>query len=401
MLYRSTAALATMAVALAVSGTAMADPYADEVISFNRVTTGVVWRNVAINTDADDPDDGSDTLGTPDFSEVVSDFTKLTALGFDGLNTSDTSDDVGGSIVLGFTDNVCLDGPGPDIRLFEGGKNEAAHVEISTDGGQTFTMIGIAGPANNFELDVNGAAAEFQHVRITSADFAGKRDLAGFDFDAIECINSAKPTTPPPPTTKASLESCDLAAGGRGIDVKNVSLSSNGSQLVVKAQFCGPVEEKAYYKVYFDYSREQAHHRRNYGSWYLRRYFKQHDKKHDKKHSKKYGGLDLPVIDPSAPDGPDTLDGNELCQRTWDDRAAYRYGRTWGPGEIELNGDELTLTLDYSELTKGDGVQSGSKVLVWVRSWEYGFRDRAPNVETGDRCARPQFEHEVFAITLD
>ncbi len=200
-----------------------------------------------------------------------------------------------------------------------------------------------------------------------------------------------------------------MASGSAGIDVKNVSLSSDGSQLVVKAQFCGPVEEKAYYKVYLDYSRVQDHHRRNYGSWYLRRYLAKqdgNDNRHggkDKKHrgkDKNHGGWDVPLIDPSAPDGPDTLDGNQLCKMTWDDKASYRNGRAWGPGEIELNGDEMTLTLDYNELTKGDGVQAGSKVLVWVRSWSYPFRDRAPNVETGDYCARPQFENEVFAITL-
>lgn len=386
MLYRSTTALVTLAVAFAVSGTAMADPYADEVISLQRENDPTQRYNTTGDTGLDP---GTDALGAPDFvwgSSTAA--ASMTVLGYN------PDFEAGGNIVLAFTNNVCVDGPGPDIRLYDANDDETAMVEVTTDGGATYTFVGEGFPGS-YDIDLAGSGiASFNQFRVTALNSQTRlTQYAGIDLDAVECLNSADPAPgdppPPPPSDNAALERCDLAAGSAGIDVKNVSLSSDGSNLVVKAQFCGPVEEKAYYKVYFDYTRDQGHHRRNYGSWYLRRYFK------------KYGGLNEPEIDPSAPDGPDTLDGNQLCKRTWDDRAAYKYGRTWGPGEFVISGDELTLTLDYGSLARGDGVAKGSKVLVWVRSWKHGFRDRAPNVETGDRCARPQFDHEVFEITLD
>lgn len=371
------AGLTTFAVVCGAGSAAWADPYADSVVEIKRITPGMLATNTVISTDADDGDDGSDAIGAPDF--VAGDFTKLSALGFDEKGTADPSDDVGGHIVLNFDNNACMDGAGLDIRFSEGGENEAALVEVSNDGGNSYVEIGVAGPQNNFSLDLAGKIEHFNRMRVTSADFEGKLDLAGFDFDAVECLHSVDPLPEPPDTAQAEPDGCDLVGSSRwysrgrrvspldpGIDVEDVKITSDATSIEVTMDLCGELSNRTVYAVYFDYTDRT--------------------------------NLD----DDPADDGPDTLDGNLRCRRTYDHVAYYYRGRERGGifSQTE-NSNQLVATVDYADLDRGAGVTEGSEVLMWIQTRGRGYiRDHVPTTEVGDRCSRPQIEKEVFRITL-
>ncbi len=374
------AGLTTLVVVCGAGSAAWADPYADKVVELKRVTPGMLPDNTRVSTDADDGDAGIDSLGAPDVAS--GNFATVTALGYDPKGTMDPADDLGGHIVLDFTDNACMDGTGPDIRFSEGGNNESAYVAVSNDGGKTYVEIGMVGPASNFELDLAGKIAHFNRMRVTSMDVVGNLDLAGFDFDAVECLNSADPL--PAPTAKAEPDGCDLVGGDRrkrrgrkekdkvrqldaGIDVKDVRVTSDETSIEVTLDLCGEVSDRTAYAVYFDYTDRT--------------------------------NLDN---DP-ADDGPDTLDGNLKCRRTYDHSAYYYRGRERGGifSRSADNSNQLVLTVDYADMNRGAGVGYGSEVLLWIETRGRGhIRDHVPTTEAGDRCSRPQIEKEVIRVIL-
>lgn len=185
--------------AVGFAGTANADPYADEAISLLRVTPGLASNGITIlNTSADDGDNGIDATGAPDWPPgTAARVNKITSLGFDENGTVTTDDDSGGNVVLGFSDNVCLDGAGADVKLYDAWQsqsligNESAMIEVSNNGGISYTDIGDVAPGGGeagYELDLNGAISSFNRVRVTALDWAGQTTLAGFDLDAVECL---------------------------------------------------------------------------------------------------------------------------------------------------------------------------------------------------------------------
>jgi len=372
-----------MLVALTTSNAATADPYADSVVSLNRVISSVPGHS----TDLDDGDDGRDTLGAPDYSGNL--WNTLTSLGYDAA----TGD--GGSIVLAFQDNRCIDGAGADLMIYEGANgqsevgNESMIVEVSDDGGSTFVEVGEVGPgagSTGFEVDLANSTDSMDsidHVRLTSTDFAGATNLIGADVDAVECLNSVADTA-------AYMDGCDLGAGDPGVDVKEVMVSSDGFSIDVSMTLCGPVAERAKYMVAFDYKGEAEKNKHHSWfskySWYKRRHGGRDD---DDDHDNGDTGDTL---------GPDSLNPNARCHNRDDAVATYYRGREYGVGLFTVENDRLTLSVDYGEL----GLASGSEVLIWVKTLDQRrIGDTVPTVESGDRCGRPQVAAEVLPLTLE
>ena len=414
------AALATFAVICGSGGSALADPYADEVVDLKRVTPGKTPKGKRLSTDADDKDNGRDATGKPDWR--YGDFSTVTALGFDARGTSTTSDDEGGTLTLKFTDNMCMDGAGTDLRVYDAYRNssssgnESALIEVSNDGGRTFMVIGEVGPGagtSGFEVDAEDTMAYFSHVRLTALDYAGSINVAGIDVDAVECLN---------PLDKREYayhhDGCDVAAGREGVDVDSITVYSDEFSIYVLMNICDPeaagkarhdkddkykYDKYAKYRVYIDYTGGKGN----------RRWSDDDDRwnddddddrwsdegEHDSKKFKKGKGREKH----RNVGGPDTLAANAKCRDTADSVSIYEpyKQRQSGPGLFEAKGNQLVFEVDYIDLTKGAGVTAGSEVLVWVEA--EGRRhivDTVPTTESGDRCSRPQVASEVLEITL-
>ena len=139
--------------------------FADRAVSYDNNGAGI----------ADDNDNPSEALGPPTNGE--------TYLSLGG----------GGTVVLEFTDNVLVDGPGDDLAVFEiGPQVEAATVAISEDGRNYLTLGRIAGSTATLDIAGRGrAGAAYRFVRITDDIAQGDRSgrTAGADIDAVGTLN--------------------------------------------------------------------------------------------------------------------------------------------------------------------------------------------------------------------
>lgn len=151
--------------------------FADEVFEFRpgKKKSPELWRKPEA------------AVGAPDFRDFEADrlSRKPTFLGL-GAN---------GSVILRFTDNALIDGPGADLYIFEPLNNVTpVSVEVSRDGTNWISL----GPAltTACEIDIGGKGGAggniFHFVRIKDAslpDFADQ--WPGADIDAVGAINSA------------------------------------------------------------------------------------------------------------------------------------------------------------------------------------------------------------------
>ncbi len=101
----------------------------------------------------------------------------------------------GGSVVVRFSDNALVDVPGPDLYVFEIGKEvEATLLEISTNGADWLDVGPIAGATAEIDIadHVKGNGAVYQYIRLTDRNInckAGK--YSGADIDAVGAIGAA------------------------------------------------------------------------------------------------------------------------------------------------------------------------------------------------------------------
>ena len=185
------------------------DPWADEVVEF---VPGSPWSGFGYDFFPDN------VLGPPTPSAAVGPYTP-----------SNSEDEIlslgdGGSITLKFTDNVVVDGPGPDFTVFENvfinlwtGEPfvEAATVSVSQDGERWYTfpydttdLTGLAGvhpvrctlcPTNpdssgGDAFDLAELGLEWiRYVRLTDLGDLWKEGPynGDFDLDAVVAVNSA------------------------------------------------------------------------------------------------------------------------------------------------------------------------------------------------------------------
>ncbi len=154
-------------------------------------------------------------------------------------------------------------------------------------------------------------------------------------------------------------------AGGGGNDIKKVTASSDGTDIMLTVEFCANAVGYTKYIIYMDYK------------------------------------------DPDDLDNdfetnePDTLiDNNTGCLATSDVTKTHgihkQINKDTGPGIIDLAGNVLTYTVSYAEL----GVTSGNDVLLWVATNYIGIHERVPNTDGTDGCTEHQLPEEVISLTL-
>src|SRR5262249_51616106 len=129
----------------------------------------------------------------------------------------------GGELILEFTDNLLIDGPGPDLAVFEVvDAVEPVDVAISVDG-KTWVNVGRVKGATS-TLDIGAFVNpedRFRFVRLTDAKAGLSNDSAwpGADIDAVGAINTIPVRAVPdgfPPSRKdfISLFGMDGVPGG-------------------------------------------------------------------------------------------------------------------------------------------------------------------------------------------
>jgi hypothetical protein len=149
------------------------DPWADAVVSFKPGNPGPRRSK-----------DPRAALGKPDYkgTDDAADEKTFVALGH------------GGELVLEFRDNVLIDGPGPDLVIFEiGPAVEPVDVAISEDG-KKWINVGRAEGAKS-TLDIGPyvrPGQRFRFVKLTDAKagLSNDSDWPGADIDAVGAINS-------------------------------------------------------------------------------------------------------------------------------------------------------------------------------------------------------------------
>lgn len=165
--------------------------FADEVIDYDQ---GVRKDGTNINLDRTDP---TKALGAPQSAGNPFDSPVPTgeffSLGFD--EGTDGTGAEGGWIVVGFEDNVIVDGPGNDLRIWEvtGGNSypvEKVKIEVSQDGSTWFPVVSSVDRDAEADLADSGLAWA-KYVRITDvsnrAEFEDAAD--GYDLDAFSALN--------------------------------------------------------------------------------------------------------------------------------------------------------------------------------------------------------------------
>jgi predicted ribosomally synthesized peptide with SipW-like signal peptide len=116
------------------------------------------------------------------------------SLGFKNGGASD-----GGSIVVEFTDNVIVDGPGNDLKVWEvtGGTYPDEHVkiEVSQDGVTWFTVA--ADLTRDAEADIaSSGLAWAKYIRLTDVTPIGafEPEADAYDLDAFSALNCGVPS---------------------------------------------------------------------------------------------------------------------------------------------------------------------------------------------------------------
>jgi len=148
----------------------VADAFADQVIDYQQGSPG--WADYV---------DPSAALGAPDWA-AEPELSGLVNLG------------IGGHITLAFSNNLAVDGPGPDIRLFGGPDNdESVIVEVSVDG-LTFQSLGNSGEPGSLNLSDAGLRY-VKFIRITDDGSTEQAETgsAGAGLDAVQAVYSIAP----------------------------------------------------------------------------------------------------------------------------------------------------------------------------------------------------------------
>ncbi len=170
--------------------------YADTVVNSNQ---GERKNGTAVTADRDDPLDAlgaPQSLGTPFDNPVVAD--SFFSLGFDE-GEGDGSPTEGGWIIVEFANNIIVDGPGNDLRVWEvtGGTSypvEKVKIEVSQNGVSWFEVT--SSVDRDAEADLAGSGLLWaKYARITDVSPIGPFEATadGYDLDAFSALNCAEP----------------------------------------------------------------------------------------------------------------------------------------------------------------------------------------------------------------
>jgi hypothetical protein len=166
--------------------------FADSVVDSNQ---GERKNGTAVTPDRINP---AFALGAPQSSGASFDnpvvASSFFSLGFDEIPAEDSTPTEGGWIVLEFTDNYIVDGPGNDIRAWEvtGGTSypvEKIKIEVSQNGSAWYVLESSAD--RDAEADLADVGLSWaQYVRITDVSVRSEfEDTAdGYDLDAVSAL---------------------------------------------------------------------------------------------------------------------------------------------------------------------------------------------------------------------
>lgn len=165
--------------------------YADNVISSSQ---GVRKNGTAINADRTDP---NDVLGAPQSTGTPFD-NPVVAGSFFSLGFKNAGATPGGEVVVEYTNNIIVDGPGNDIRVWEvtGGTSypvEKVKIEVSQDGANWFEVTSSVDRDAEADLADSGLTWA-KYIRVTDVSPIGPFEATadGYDLDAISALNCAE-----------------------------------------------------------------------------------------------------------------------------------------------------------------------------------------------------------------
>jgi hypothetical protein len=155
-------------------------------------------------------------------------------------------------------------------------------------------------------------------------------------------------------------------AGGKGNDIKKITASSDGINIIIIVELCVNAEVNTKYSIRID-----------------------HQDPND-------------LDNDNETNEPDTLiNHNKGCLETFDSTKTHwiyqPIEEDTGTGIIDLIGNVLTYTVSYSEL----GLSSGDNVLLWIETNYLGIHERTPNTDSTDGCSKPELPNEVIPLTLN
>ncbi len=154
----------------------------------------ISWADAVVSFEPGDPapkrsGEPNAALGKPDYqgTDDAQDEAAYVSLGH------------GGGLVLELTDNVLVDGEGPDLAIFEiGPEVEPILVAISEEGENWIDVGRVEGSTCDLDIEAFAKPGQrFRFVKLTDAE-AGKSndsDWPGADVDAVGAINTL-PTAP-------------------------------------------------------------------------------------------------------------------------------------------------------------------------------------------------------------
>ncbi len=165
--------------------------YADSVVSSSQ---GVRKNNTAVLANRSNT---ASVLGAPQSSGLASD-PAVPAGSFFSLGFKNSGATDGGSIIVEFTDNVIVDGPGNDLQVWEvtGGTypDEFVKVEVSQDGVSWFTAA--ASLSRDAQADLAGSGLAWaKFIRLTDVTPIGpfEAEADAYDLDAFSALNCGVP----------------------------------------------------------------------------------------------------------------------------------------------------------------------------------------------------------------
>ncbi len=153
--------------------------------------------------------------------------------------------------------------------------------------------------------------------------------------------------------------------GGRGNDIKKVTASSDGTNIILTVELCEQAEATTKYLIRIDH--------------------------------KDPNDLDNDL----ETNEPDTLiNNNQDCLKTFEVTKTYwiyqPIEEDTCPGIIELSANILTYTVSYAGL----GLSPGNKILIWLETTYLGIHERVPNTDSTDGCSISERPEEVILLTL-
>jgi len=172
----------------------LVESFADEIIDDNQ---GRRKNGTAVAGDRSDP---TKALGAPQSSGTPYDNPVIAgsffSLGFPSSPFDDS--DGSASIILAFNDNVIVNGPGADLKLWEvtGGSSypdEKVDVSVGNSPAGPWTQVGFA-VTRDAEIDLGGVLSA-QYVLIEDASDVNEFEATadGYDLDAVQALNCILP----------------------------------------------------------------------------------------------------------------------------------------------------------------------------------------------------------------